>query len=750
MIRKLSVLLVYVALCANSFAQTQVWKNFTSMYNVNALAVVQGKVWAATSGGVFSYSPQSGTFNQFTTTDGLSSVLATSIAADSGVAVLVGESNGAIDELGASGTPIRSQLDIAKSSALLKQIVSLSIVGDTLFACTPVGVVLISRSTFSVLDSYMHFVPSQGSVQANGVAIFKGDIYVASQFGLSYAPLSGKNLAAPDLWQVINPTGSSPNVNAVAVFNGFLIAGTNQGLYYSSDGATFQQFVGLANVSVRSLNINTNSLLVNSQIGLFKLDLNNSLTTIYNSGVSLNDAVAYSDTLIIAATSQGLLLIGSTVQVKLPPGPATNTFTHLSVDNSGNLWCSTIFDRDVGVGFMEFEFDSTSWRNFTKSKYSQLPLDSTYYQISAVCGDRVVVGSWGYGMVLLQSDSMKMRIFDHSNSGLAGVPENPDYVLVGDAICDPSGNIWIANPLAYNGNVIVAYSPQDSTWYTFNNSYSTTSGFTPIAMDAYGGVWTGDEGGDKQGNYHGLFYYNANGTLANKGDDESLLIDVFSQTGGILSDKVNSVAVDNENQVWIGTSLGLGVISYPDPSTQFSLSWIYAMLNQNVTGIDYDALDDKWVSTVNGVYVLSRDGNTVLNQFDMTNSPLLSNDVNAIACDRVHGCVYFATPYGITQLKTGVVQPSANFAKLKIFPDPARLPLKQPMQIVGLVANSQIKIFSVDGRLVDEFQVQGGNVAYWYGTDGSGALLPSGVYIIIAYSPDGSQSTVAKVALIRQ
>ncbi len=112
--------------------------------------------------------------------------------------------------------------------------------------------------------------------------------------------------------------------------------------------------------------------------------------------------------------------------------------------------------------------------------------------------------------------------------------------------------------------------------------------------------------------------------------------------------------------------------------------------------------------------------------------------------------MYFATPYGVTELDMGIQQPQQNFSKLKIFPDPAKIPSAQPIQIVGLVANSQIKIFSVDGRLVDEFQAQGGKIAYWNGTDSGGKLLPSGIYIVVAYSSDGSQSTVAKMAIVRQ
>ncbi len=739
MIKKIYFFLSVVFLAAGAVAQVQTWKNFSSMYNVNALAVAQGKVWAATAGGVFSYSPLTGTFKQFTTTEGLSNIQATSITVDTGNSILVGEGNGAIDELDSNGTPIRTQQDIVKSSALSKQVTNLSLVGDTLFACTPFGVVLISRSSFEVIDSYTHYIPSQSGVAATGAAIYKGNIYVASQFGLSVAPRSGINLAAPDLWHVVDTLGLSSGVNGIEVFNGALYVGTNAGLYFTNDGTTFQRFTAFTGLTAKTLALAPNLLLFSSQNGLFRLNTNGSLSTVYNGGVTLNDVVSYSDTLVIGATSQGLLSIGSTVQQIFPPGPATNIISNLSVDSSGDLWCSTSLN-DVGVAFMEY--NGTNWKNFNRNAFPVLPTN-TYYQISAVCGNRVVAGSWGYGMALLSGDSIK--IFNRSNSPLVGEPNDANFVLVGDAICDSYGNIWMTNPLAFNGNAIAVYSPKDTLWYSFNNSYSVPSGFVPIAIDAYGGLWAGDEYGDKLGEYHGLFYYNTNGTLSNKTDDKSFLI---TQSDGLLSNQVTSVAVDNEDQVWVGTNLGLNVLY--DPSNPSFISSIYSMLDQNINGIDYDALDNKWVATNTGVYVLSKDGNTRLAQYDITNSPLLSDNVKAIAYDRVRGIVYFETDYGITELKTGVIQPEVDLSKLKIFPDPAKLPVQQPIQIVGLVANSHIKVFSVDGMLVDEFDAQGGKIAYWNGTDSGGKLLPSGVYIVVAYSQDGSQSTVAKIALIHR
>lgn len=740
-----------VGFLGRASAQTLAWKNFSCMYNVNSISLAGGKVWAATSGGVFSYSPGARTFNQFTTTEGLSNIQATSIISDSGN-IFVGEGDGTIDELNSFGAPLRSQKDIEKSSALSKQVTNLVLAGDTLFACTPFGVVLISESSFGVIDSYLHFVPGQTITQANlSVAIFAGNIYVGSPFGLSGAPRSAANLSAPDSWKVSDTLGLSSGVNALAVFNGSLVVGTKQGLFYSTDGATFQNLSGPD--SVLTLTSAGNSLLVNSRNGLFRLHTDNSITVVYSSASAFHCVVSSSDTTIVAGTSQGLLAIGASGQSQqqiLPPGPATNIINHLSVDNAGNLWCGTS-GSNVGVAYMKFEFDSTKWENFSMAQNPVLPTN-TFYQVSAVCNNQVVAGSWGKGMALLNEDGSVKRIFDNSNSPLVGIPKHVDYVLVGNAVCDPNGNIWMTNFEAYNGNILAVYSPQDSSWYTFQNSYSAPAGFISIAIDGFGGVWAGDQYADDNLNYHGVFYYNDNGTLANTSDDNDLLITTSS---GLLSNQVNSVLVDNEDQVWIGTTLGLNVIY--DPTDPSFVSSIYSMLDQDILGVDYDALDDKWVSTVDGVYELSKDGNTRVAEYDMTNSPLPGSYVVSVACDRIHGIVYFATNYGVTQLRMGVVQPQTNFSQIKVYPNPVRYPLKQGyVEIAGLVPDSQIKIFSVSGKLVCNLQEQQnnagriqGNIAYWGGTDDNGKLLPTGIYIIIAYSSDGSQTAVAKVAVVR-
>ncbi len=746
MIQKLSFLLAVLFFVSPVASQTLVWKNYSSMDDVVSVATLAGKVWGATTGGVFSYDPGSGSFAEYTTTYALSYIQATAIAADSTDRILVGESNGAVDELDTAGTRLRTQQDIATSSATSKQITSISVVGDTIFACTPFGVVLISRSTFGVLDTYSHFDPSHGSIQASGVAVFKGRIYVGSQYGLSSAQRNSVNLSAPDLWSLTDTLGLHSGVTALVDFDGSLMVGTSGGLFSTADGKTFRQVTGAPTGVINSLTPVSGYLLVNSAAGLYKMTAGTgTFSALYTGGTELTDVAAYNDTLAFGATSDGLMIIGSTSRTVHPPGPGTNTISNLTVDSSGNLWCSTGNSKGVGAAFMKF--DGKTWTNYTMKNVPQLQTTNVQ-QVSAVCGNRVIVGTWGSGMVMLSGDTTKY--FGNKNSDFVGEQNSPDFVIVGAAACDHSGNIWFTNTLAYNGNTFVVYTPADSSWHSFHNGYTQPSGFIPIAIDDYGGVWTGDAFGNLASTgFNGLFYYNDNGTLDKVSDDISYAFN--TNNSPLLSNRVNSVVVDNEDQVWIGTELGLDVIYDPDPSGQLYIQPIYSLLDQNINDIAYDALDRKWVATNTGVYVISRDGNSTVASYNTTNTPLPGDQVKAVACDRKDGIVYFGTDYGITELKTGVLEPKQSFTKLKIFPDPARLPLPagSPIHIEGLVANSVIKVFSVDGRLMDEFDAKGGKVAYWNGTDASGDLVPSGVYIVVAYSSDGSQSTVGKIAIIR-
>ncbi len=370
------------------------------------------------------------------------------------------------------------------------------------------------------------------------------------------------------------------------------LLGQAQGLYYSDDGTTFQQLSTPGNTNIKSLSIGSNSLLINSQSGLFTLDVNSSLSTIYSGSNVFNDAADYTDGVIFAATSTGLDSIATTNSFKnyLPPGPAINTISNLSVDESGNLWCSVSI-YDFGVAFMKYDYATGTWKNYSVAQDTILRSNACY-AVSAVSGDRVVAGTWGGGMALLRGDSI-MGVFDHSNTPqLVGFSKDTNFVLVGSAVSDQSGNIWMVNKGAYNDNVLDVDSTNGHWGTVTDDNTSDDGGFSVLAIDAYGGLWVGDAYNDV--NPQGLFYFNPAYNL-----QES-----FTTNDGLLGNRVYAILVDSENQLWIGTSGGLNVDYDPYIAKQsdFSALSIYSMLDENVTGIDYDALDDKWVSTSTGVF----------------------------------------------------------------------------------------------------------------------------------------------------
>jgi flagellar hook assembly protein FlgD len=56
----------------------------------------------------------------------------------------------------------------------------------------------------------------------------------------------------------------------------------------------------------------------------------------------------------------------------------------------------------------------------------------------------------------------------------------------------------------------------------------------------------------------------------------------------------------------------------------------------------------------------------------------------------------------------------------------------------------------VDGKLIKEIITPGGKVGLWDGTDSDGSYVSSGIYIVAAYSEDGNEVGIGKIAVVRK
>jgi hypothetical protein len=225
----------------------------------------------------------------------------------------------------------------------------------------------------------------------------------------------------------------------------------------------------------------------------------------------------------------------------------------------------------------------------------------------------------------------------------------------------------------------------------------------------------------------------------------------LSVSDGLTSDAVWSVAVDRQGEVWVGSDQGISILFDPLFPKQ-RLAVYHPLRDQIIQAIAVDALNNKWIGTKQGAALLSPDGTTILAQYTVasTEGKLLDDDVASIAVDNATGTVYFGTEKGLSALTTPAITAVRSFDGLAVSPNPYLLPAAVPLTIDGLVQNATLKVLSVDGKLVREIVTPGGRVGFWDGRDAQGNLAASGIYLLVAFSEDGSKVATGKVAVVRR
>jgi hypothetical protein len=355
------------------------------------------------------------------------------------------------------------------------------------------------------------------------------------------------------------------------------------------------------------------------------------------------------------------------------------------------------------------------------------------------------ISSWGRGVARLDAKG-GLTVFDKKTAGFVGIPNDTNFVVIGDVVTDIRGNTWMTVRSAANRNVIAVFRP-DSTWFFLQDGFnSTITLLTSMAIDLFDTKWIVSE----DPSLPGLLYLNDRGTLTNPNDDVWSMLTVDD---GLASNTVTRLVVDRDGSVWVGTDLGLDIIANPgNPKADQAIRRVYIAFDQYINDIAIDPVGNKWVGTKEGVFVLSPDATSLIAQYTVENTGgrLIDDDVRAVAFDDKRGIVYFGTEKGLSSLTTTALAPVENFGELLVSPNPFSLPSTRDLQIDGLVRDSNIKVITIDGRLVRDFSSPGGRIAFWDGRDETGRFVPSGVYIIVASPPDGEQVAKVKVAVLRK
>jgi hypothetical protein len=248
------------------------------------------------------------------------------------------------------------------------------------------------------------------------------------------------------------------------------------------------------------------------------------------------------------------------------------------------------------------------------------------------------------------------------------------------------------------------------------------------------------------------------------GQDITPYIDQDNKT--LSFNHICSMAEDQRGRLWVGTNSGVFEITDPTAVISDVVTVNHLKVPRNdgtgladylldaltVSGIAVDNSNRKWLSTTtDGVYLVSEDGDEILEHYTTSNSILPSDCVYSVACDPNSSSVFFATASGVVEYNSTSAPASDNLDNVYAFPNPVRPDYSGWITVTGLMDNTLVKITDAAGNLVYQGRSEGGIIT-WDGCNFNGERVKTGVYFVFASngtsSDSSSESCVTKIMVI--
>ncbi|MDX1439298.1 MAG: hypothetical protein R3284_05285 [Rubricoccaceae bacterium] len=760
---------------ASTQAQPGTWNAYPSLREALSVTAAGNVLWCATSGGVFSFDSATGEIRRFTTVDGLFGVGAQAIVYDGRRnAVWVGYGEGVIDRIDVETGEIQAFFDIARADQFTdKTIRRIRVRGDELYVATAFGMVVFDAVRNEVRNTYSRLGPLEPAIPVTDVLFSplpegSDGIWMGTPEGVVYAQANNPNLQQPSAW-TLDPN-SPPEVTSLAFFQNRVNAATSADTYRRLQDGSWAQ-VYFTQDPISSLEVVGQTMFGISDLRLFRLQ----------DGVGISRVVieGYSELRDLTETSNGDLWLADglsglsnlpvlpegtgdfTVQVDqavVPAGPFMNEIAGLATGSDGSLWMS--HERVAGrVGISSLLDDE--WVIFSNQNGALPPAQAQYESMTITSDGSVYAGSQGDGLTRIQP-SGAVTTYDDSNSTLENVVgSDPDFIVVGDVVEDQNGNIWVTNRSA--STPIHVLSP-DGNWtgIPYPPGIPSSITFDRIIVDSFDQKWMTAELATASGG-EGLVAYSSGTDPFSSADDQGLhLRDVGIAGTGLPNEQVNALAFDLEERLWIGTARGLATIFTPGAAfggnpALVTPQWArtedgasFFLRDLNINDIAVDPANQKWLASTTGAWLISAEGDEVLLNFTTENSPLFSNNVLAVSVDESTGRIYFATDSGLLSYDGEATAAVEEVQDLDVAPSPYRPDVhSRGVLISGLVAETEVRILTIDGQNIATIQGQGGSVR-WDGRDErTGELVGSGVYLVAAVAANGEGTAHGKIAVIR-
>lgn len=738
------------------------WKGYFSYNEIVDVEVSTTKVFAATENSIFNKENTQQDVNILNSINGFKPESITAIHySELYNKTIAGNSNGLIVIANDDGSII-TKVDIIEEVPVppnKKKINDFYEYEGKIFIATDYGISVLDVMTNEFIVTY--FIGTSGEeTEVLQTTVLNNEIYaVTRQYGIRKGNLSNPFLYDFNQWQ----TFDAGYWLGIVTLNNKIVAMNTNNITYQYNGS-FQQILN-QNQFGKKIKTNGNELIVTTQNNIFVLDDQFNqiahVTSIPGFNVSFSAANVVDDQLYIGTDKNGLFqtfLSNPTVFENISPdGPVRNYI--FRVKKAANfLWAVY---GDYTRAYNPYPLDQLPISKFSLNNGWENILYNDLHQAKSISDvtinpnnqNQVYASSYFSGLLKIEGD--EVSLFNNTNTGINGLeslilsPPNPSYVdiRINSPTFDKSGNLWVTNSLVNKPIKVLRASGQWQS-YDISNVVENTNGnsYGSLAIDKNNTKWLSSI-------YSGLIGFNEN--YNNK------VIVVNSENGNLPDNDVRCVALDNRNQLWIGTFKGLRVLSSVDQfvsENELVTSSIIIQegdlaqelfYQQTILDIRVDGANRKWVSIADGgVFLVSPNGQQTIYRFTTNNSPLPSDNVNDIEIDEITGEVFFVTDKGMVSFLGIATKSSDDLANVYVYPNPVRPEFSGTVKIAGLTDKANVKITDIEGNLVYETTSAGGTIEWDTKAFGS-YKVSSGVYMVFVASQDGLDSTVKKIMIVR-
>lgn len=744
------------------------WRSHLAYHNATQCVTVGDKVYVVSDGSLYSYSPEDEFVENYDKANILSDQGIRHIAADesSGTLVIIYD-NANIDLIASDGT-LTNITDYANKVTLDPTVNDLRIIGNNAYLATNFGLTVLNVARQEFGGTYMLSKTTYSCVELHGI------IYAATAEGI-YSGNTKNNLQDISNWQKLN----NEVYTQLTTFNGALIALKAKESVYRIN-PTNGNSVLLRKGPFHFMHTTEDKLFVGNHINIFEYETLDKATLL-----TIEDNVKYlttdGTTYWAACGTEGLngyrydkenKRVERVVTKVIPNSPRRNHCQYLNFVNDERLLiaggCLNYFDETFFDGTLMMYEDGT-WTTFQEEGIAE-QTGVHYKNMTSIVQDpkdenHHYASSFGQGIYEFRDMKLVAHYTDQNSELETALPGTTRYTRISRLQYDKEGNLWISNADGA-GNVkspLKIMRPDGTMKSLYYKELEALPTVTEVLFDSRGWVWVVSMRYDVR-----LFCIDTNGTLENTADDRVRTFnEKFTDQDGQSTEVyyINDIAEDLNGDLWVMTDKGPYVLYNTSKAfdEKYHFTKIKVPRNDGTNYADYlldgvyttcmtiDDANRKWIGTLNnGLYLITGDGLETVHHFTKDNSPLPSNTIESLALQHSSGELYIGTDRGLISYTTDATQGEVEYDEEKVYayPNPVTPDYDGLITIVGLKANTHVKITNTAGRLVAEGTSLGGSFT-WDGKTPYGQRVATGIYYVLGCDEEGNEGVVTKILFVK-